>query len=120
MASTYGDQPSEHPYDSVELTAYQDVAFTYSIPFVGSLETRGIVANIRWKAGVLQSHMPFTVTVTTSPTDNTSHTITLTLTKEQTRRLAQRMYWDIEVVDDDGTRETYKAGKLFTVREVTT
>ena len=64
--------------------------------------------------------MPFTVTVTTSPTDNTSHTITLTLTKEQTRRLAQRMYWDIEVVDDDGTRETYKAGKLFTVREVTT
>ena len=117
---TYGDQPSERPYDSVELTAYQDEAFTYSIPFVGSLVTRGVVGNIRWKAGVLQSHMPFTVTITTSPTDNTSHTITLSLTKEQTRRLAQRMYWDIEIVSDDGTRYTYKAGKLFTVREVTT
>ena len=44
---TYGDQPSEHPYDSVELTAYQDVAFTYSIPFVGSLETRGIFVGKR-------------------------------------------------------------------------
>jgi hypothetical protein len=118
---TYGDKPSEHPYDSVELTAYQDVAFTYSVPYVGNLTTKGVVANIRWKAGVLQSHMPFTVTVVTSPTDNTSHTITLSLTQEETRRLAQRMYWDIEFVfDSDGHKETYKAGKLFTVREVTT
>jgi hypothetical protein len=117
---TYGDQPSERPYDSVELTAYQDVAFTYSIPYVGNLVEKGAVANIRWKAGAPQSHMPFTVTVTTSNTDNTSHTINISLTKEQTRRLAQRMYWDIEFVYNDGQRTTYKAGKLFTVREVTT
>jgi hypothetical protein len=117
---TYGDQPSERPYDSVELTAYQDVAFTYSIPYVGNLTEKGAVANIRWKAGAPQSHMPFTVTVTTSSTDNTSHTINISLTKDQTRRLAQRMYWDIEFVYNDGQRTTYKAGKLFTVREVTT
>jgi len=116
--TTYGDQPSEHPYDSVELTAYQDVDFSYSLPYTGNLTTSGIVANIRWKAGVLQSYMPFTVSVTSA--SSTSHTITLSLTKDQTRRLAQRMYWDVEVVADSGTRETYKAGKLFTVREVTT
>jgi len=118
---TYGDQPSEHPYDSVELTAYQDVAFTYSLPYTGDLTTKGVVANIRWKAGVLQSHMPFTVTVQTSPTNNQSHTITLSLTQDETKRLAQRMYWDVNFVyDSDGHIETYKAGKLFTVREVTT
>jgi hypothetical protein len=116
---TYGDQPSEHPYDSVELTAYQDVAFSYSLPYTGDLTTKGVVANIRWKAGVDQSHMPFTVSVTS--TSSTSHTITLSLTQEQTRRLAQRMYWDVQFVfDSDGHKETYKAGKLFTVREVTT
>lgn len=116
---TYGDQPSEHPYDSVELTAYQDVAFSYSLPYTGDLTTKGVVANIRWKAGVLQSHMPFTVSVTS--TSSTSHTITLSLTQEQTKRLAQRMYWDVNFVyDSDGHIETYKAGKLFTVREVTT
>jgi len=115
----YGDKPSEHPYDSVELTAYQDVAFTYSLPYTGDLTTKGVVANIRWKAGVLQSHMPFTVSVTS--TSNTSHTITLSLTQEQTKRLAQRMYWDVNFVyDSDGHIETYKAGKFFTVREVTT
>jgi hypothetical protein len=116
---TYGDQPSERPYDSVELTAYQDVAFSYSIPYTGNLTTKGVIANIRWKAGVLQSHMPFTVSVTS--TSSTSHTITLRLTQEQTKRLAQRMYWDVQFVyDSDGRIETYKAGKLFTVREVTT
>jgi hypothetical protein len=117
--SDYGDKPSEHPYDSVELTAYQDVAFSYAIPYTGNLTTKGVVANIRWKAGVDQSHMPFTVTVTS--TSNTSHTITLSLTQDQTKRLAQRMYWDVQFVyDSDGHKETYKAGKLFTVREVTT
>jgi len=116
---TYGDKPSEHPYDSVELTAYQDVAFTYSLPYTGDLTTKGVVANIRWKAGVDQSHLPFTVSVTS--TSSTSHTITLSLTQDQTRRLAQRMYWDVQFVyDSDGHKETYKAGKLFTVREVTT
>lgn len=116
---TYGDQPSERPYDSVELTAYQDVDFTYSLPYTGDLTTKGVVANIRWKAGVLQSYMPFTVTVTS--TSNTSHTITLSLTHEQTKRLAQRMYWDVGFIyDGDPHFETYKAGKLFTVREVTT
>jgi hypothetical protein len=115
----YGDKPSEHPYDSVELTAYQDVAFSYSLPYTGNLTNKGVVANIRWKAGVDQSHMPFTVAVTS--TSNTSHTITLSLTQEQTKRLAQRMYWDVQFVyDSDGHKETYKAGKLFTVREVTT
>jgi len=118
---TYGDKPSEHPYDSVELTAYQDVAFTYSLPYTGDLTTKGVVANIRWKAGVDQSHMPFTVVVTTAAGSTTSHTITLSLTQEQTKRLAQRMYWDVQFVyDSDGHKETYKAGKLFTVREVTT
>jgi hypothetical protein len=118
---TYGDKPSEHPYDSVELTAYQDVAFTYSLPYTGNLTTKGVVANIRWKAGVDQSHMPFTVVVTTAAGSTTSHTITLSLTQEQTKRLAQRMYWDVQFVyDSDGHKETYKAGKLFTVREVTT
>jgi len=116
---TYGDKPSEHPYDSVELTAYQDVAFTYSLPYTGDLTTKGVIANIRWKAGVEQSHLPFTVSVTS--TSSTSHTITLNLTQDQTKRLAQRMYWDVQFVyDSDGHIETYKAGKLFTVREVTT
>lgn len=117
---TYGDQPSERPYDSVELTAYQDVAFTYSTSFVGTLIDKGIVANLRWKAGTLQSYMGFTVTIVTNPLDNTKHTITISLTRDQTRRLAQRMYWDIECVYDNGTRTTYAAGKFFTVREVTT
>lgn len=118
---TYGDKTPEHPYDSVELTAYQDVAFTYSLPYTGDLTTKGVVANIRWKAGVQQSHLPFTVTVVTAVGSTTSHTITLSLTQDQTRRLAQRMYWDVQFVfDSDNHIETYKAGKLFTVREVTT
>lgn len=115
----YGDKPSERPYDSVDLTAYQDVAFSYSLPYTGDLTTKGVVANIRWKAGVLQSHMHFTVAVTS--TSNTSHTITISLTYEQTKRLAQRMYWDVGFIYDGETHmETYKAGKFFTVREVTT
>ena len=114
----YGDKPSERPYDSVDLTAYQDVAFTYSLPYTGQLTTAGIVANLRWKAGILQSFMSFTVSVTSA--SSTSHTVTISLTKEQTKRLAQRMYWDVEVVYDNGNRDTYKAGKFFTVREVTT
>jgi hypothetical protein len=118
---TYGDKTPQHPYDSVELTAYQNVAFTYSLPYIGDLTTKGVIANIRWKEGVDQSHLPFTVTVDTDPLDDTSHTITLSLTQDETRRLAQRMYWDVQFVfDSDSHKETYKAGKLFTVREVTT
>jgi hypothetical protein len=118
---TYGDQTPTHPYDSVELTAYQHMPFTYTLPYTGDLLTKGVVANVRWKEGVDQSHLPFTVVVGTSPTDSTSHTITISLTADQTRQLALRMYWDVQFVyDSDGHKEVYKAGKLFTVREVTT
>jgi hypothetical protein len=115
---TYGDQPAVWPTDGGELTAYQGRSFTAEIsfeyttgtPFVGKLlNQRGSVVRIQ----------DFAIDVVEDPADSGMYTATLSLTADETMRLANRTYWSIQV--DDQTESTtipteVKGGNFFTVR----
>ena len=119
---TYGDKQVPWITDGGELTAYQGRAFietinwtgTYdpSITFVGKLlNQRGSVLNVQ----------DFTIDVTN--TDD-AYTATISLTADQTLRLAERTYWSIQEVDPNNTDPNsgtilpveIKGGNFFTVR----
>lgn len=112
---TYGDQATPWPTDGGELTAYQGRAFTAEVtfdydtgtPFVAKLlNQRGSVVRIQDFDLVVEEIDGF-------------YTATLSLTADQTMRLANRTYWSIQV--DDQTESTtipteVKGGNFFTVR----
>jgi hypothetical protein len=120
--STYGASPVEWPTEAGELTAYQGRAFITTVTFSGTFDPSVTFAakllNQRGSVLVVQN---FTLGVTNIDTD---YTATLSLTADQTLRLAERSYWSLQLVDPNNTDPNsgtilpveLKGGNFFTVR----
>ena len=112
---TYGDDPLPWPTNGGELTAYQGIAYEKTLEFTGDFTGKSFLAKLVQQRGSLTTVQNFTLDVTTE--DDTNFVATITLTAEQTRRLARRVYWQILSVDDT-TAEVVQiiGGNFFTER----
>lgn len=117
--STYGDKPVPWPTDGGELLAYQGRSFSASIDFTAAdlADTPAepaFVARLLRQRGSAQVAQNFTLVVVDNGDD--TFTATISLSKEQTLRLARRTYWSIAVVDDTAEYDFYeiKGGNFFT------
>jgi hypothetical protein len=120
---TYGDKPIAWPTEAGELTAYQGRAFTTEITFSGEFdESTSFTAKVLpQRASVLAAQI-FDLEVTDDGEGN--YTATLSLTSDQTLRIAERTYWSLQLVDPENTDPNsgtilpveIKGGKFFTLR----
>lgn len=112
---TYGDAPAPWPTDAGELTAYQGRSWSTSIDFAGDYTGKSFLANLlnqRGSALVVQA-----ITLVVDDNGDGTYTATLSLTKDQTLRLAGRTYWSLSTVDDATSDQTeIKGGNFFTQR----
>ena len=120
---SYGDKPTAWPTDGGELTAYQGRAFSTTVTFTGSYDnTISYVAKLLNQRGSVLVVQNFTLSVV-GPT-NGIYTATLSLTSDQTLRLANRTYWSLQIVDPNNTDPNsgsvlpveVKGGNFFTSR----
>ncbi|CAB4123971.1 hypothetical protein UFOVP46_144 [uncultured Caudovirales phage] len=112
---TYGDVPAPWPSDAGELTAYQGRSFSTSIDFAGDYTGKSFLANLLNQRGSVLAVQNITLVVDDNG-DNT-YTATLSLTKDQTLRLAGRTYWSLSTVDDTTNEQVeIKGGNFFTQR----
>ena len=120
---TYGDQPAEWPTQDVEFTAYQGRAWIETVNFSGTFDPSiTFAAALLNQRGSVVKVQAVNIDVVDNGED--SYTATLSLTADQTMRLANRTYWSIYYVDPNETitnDNTYlpneiKGGNFFTVR----
>ncbi len=120
---TYGDQPAEWPTQDVEFTAYQGHAWAGQVEFEGVFNPSvTFVAYLMNQRGTVVKVQQLTCEVT-NPLEN-KYIANLSLTADQTMRLANRTWWSVQYVDPDETitnDNTYlpnevKGGNFFTVR----
>ena len=112
---TYGDQRPAFPTEDGELTAYQGRAYTAEIPFSGDFTDKSFVAKLVQQRGSVQTVQNFELDVL----DNEDGTFvaTISLTSDQTYRLANRTWWRIESVDDITDEHlVIVEGNFFTIR----
>jgi hypothetical protein len=112
---TYGDKPMAWPTEGGDLTAYQGRPFTATVTFEAPTGTE-LVAKVLHQRGSYQSIREFDAEF--EETEEGQWTATLSLTGDATLRLAKRMYWSIQKVEDGDTEieAEIKGGNLFTVR----
>lgn len=115
---TYGDKPVAWPTDAGEFTAYQGRPFSAQVSFDWPTGTT-FVAKLLNQRGSVVMVQEFTADFV--ETEPGKWTVDLSLTGDQTLRLAERTYWSIqEVVDGDTVIEAeIKGGNFFTVRAST-
>lgn len=120
---TYGDKKIAWPTEAGELTAYQGRAFTATVDFTGAYDASvTFVAKVLSQRGSVLTVQEFSLNVV-GPT-NGNYTATLSLTSDQTLRLANRTYWSLQIVDPNSTDPNsgsimpveVKGGHLFTVK----
>ena len=120
---TYGDKPVEWPTEAGPLTAYQGRAFTATVEWEGTYDPSvSFVAKLLNQRGSVLVVQNFALEV--NVTDDTKYSATLSLTSDQTLRLAQTTYWSIQLVDPNNTDPNsgsvlpveIKGGSFFTVR----
>jgi hypothetical protein len=98
----YGDKPVEWPTEAGELTAYQGRAFTTDITFSGTFDvSTSFVAKLLNQRGSVLVVQQFDMS--TSDDGDGNYTATLSLTADQTLRLARRTYWSLQLVDPNNT-----------------
>lgn len=112
---TYGDKPVEWPTESGSLTAYQGRAFSTTITLDGDYSEATLVANLLPQRGSVLAAQEFTV-VRTDVEDPVSTELALSLTKDQTMRVANRTYWSVAILEEDGSKTELKGGSFFTER----
>lgn len=95
---TYGNAPTPWPTDGGDLTAYQGIAFETTIEFSGDFTGTSFIARLLNQRGSVVVVQEFTLTVTDDGNDN--YEATISLTADQTRRIARRTYWQIASQDD--------------------
>jgi hypothetical protein len=119
---SYGDKPLPWPTDGGELTAYQGRAFITTETFTGTYDSSvSFVAKLLSQRGSVLVVQNFTLSVDQV---DTNYTATLSLTADQTLRLAERTYWSIQLVDPNNTDPNsgsilpveIKGGNFFTER----
>lgn len=114
----YGSAPVEWPTEAGELTAYQGRSFTTTVNFEGDYTDITLVANLLNQRGSVLIVQAFD-SVFNDNGDGT-YTATISLTSDQTLRLAERTYWSIAYVDSDTEQNVeIKGGNFFTVRSST-
>lgn len=99
---TYGDKPVAWPTDAGELVAYQGRAFTADVNFEGTFDvSTSFAAKVLSQRGSVLVAENFDLSVV----DNGDGTFvaTLSLTPDQTMKLARRTYWSLQLVDPDKT-----------------
>jgi hypothetical protein len=116
---TYGDKPIAWPTTGGELLAYQGRSFSASIDFTAAdlADTPAepeFVGRLLRQRGSNQVAQNFTLVVVDN--EDGTFTATISLSKDQTLRLARRTYWSIAVVDDTAEYDFYeiKGGNFFT------
>lgn len=111
---TYGDDPTPWPTQGEDLTAYADRAFSATTTFTGPFaDGTAFIAKILLQRGSKQSVQDFGLSVTAN-LDGTYDAF-LTLTRDQTLRLANRTWWSISSVDPDtDERIEVRGGQFFT------
>ena len=95
---TYGNAPTPWPTDGGELTAYQGIAFEDTVTFSGDFTGTTLIARLLNQRGSVVVVQEFTLTTTDDGNDN--YEATISLTADQTRRIARRTYWQIASQDD--------------------
>ena len=113
--ATYGDKPAPWPTDGGELTAYQGRAFSTTITLEGDYTADELVVRVLHQRGSVQTIMEFEVTRTDND-DPVSTELAISLTKDQTLRLANRTYWSIAIKNADNDYDEVKGGNFFTQR----
>lgn len=122
-APTYGDKRAPWPTDAGELTAYQGRAFTTDVTFSGTYDvSTSFVAKVLNQRGSVLVVQEFDMSVVDDGDGN--YTATLSLTADQTLRLANRTYWSLQLVDPENTDPNsgtilpveIKGGNFFTER----
>jgi hypothetical protein len=112
---TYGDVPAPWPTDAGELTAYQGRSWSASIDFTGDYTGKSFVASLLNQRGSVLVVQEITLVV--NDNEDGTYTAALSLTKDQTLRLAGRTYWSLSTVDDvTEERIEIKGGNFFTQR----
>lgn len=120
---TYGDKPAPWPTDAGELTAYQGRAFEAVVNFSGTYDvSTSFAAKLLNQRGSVLVVQEFDL-VTVDNGDGT-YTATLSLTADQTLRLANRTYWSLQLIDPNNTDPNsgtvlpveIKGGNFFTER----
>ena len=126
--TTYGDQTTPWPTESVELTSYQGRAFTTVLPDidlsnVGVDLTEAKYADSTFVVKILpQRAAPiaaatFTIDDINNDEDTDIYSFTVSLTRNQTLLLAGRTYWSVQISNIDGEADLEIAGgNFFTVR----
>jgi len=116
---TYGDKPTEWPTEAGQLTAYQGRAFETTITLEGDYTGIDFTTRVLNQRGGVLAAQNFAF----DRTDNLdsedlpiSTTLVLSLTADQTLRLALRTYWSISQVIEDGEDIEIKGGDFFTTR----
>lgn len=124
---TYGDKPITWPTEAGELTAYQGRAFTADVTFSGTFdESTSFAAKLLNQRGSVLVVQEFDLSTVDDGDGN--YTATISLTSDQTLRLAERTYWSIQLIDPENTDPNsgtilpveLKGGKFFTARVRTT
>lgn len=114
---TYGDKPYTWPTESAELTAYQKRAFSTSITLDGDYTGIALSARLlNQRNGILATQEFAIIRVDNTDTNDlpVSTTLTISLTADQTMRVARRTYWSISQVVSENESIEIKGGNFFT------
>lgn len=112
---TYGDKTIPWPTDAGELTAYQGRAYSTTVTLDGDYTDVELVARLLNQRGSVLVVQEFTVDRTDN-SDPVSTELALSLTKDQTLRLAGRTYWSVAIKNSDNNFDEVKGGNFFTER----
>ena len=111
---TYGHAAAPWPTDGGELTAYQGIAFSDTVSFSGVFTDKSFIARLLIQRGSVVVVRTFGLSVNSV---NNDYVATLSLTADETRRIAERTYWQVASVDDNtGEIIEIKGGNFFTER----
>lgn len=116
---TYGDKPTEWPTESGDLTAYQGRAFETTVTLEGDYTDIDFTARLLNQRGGVLAAQEFSFERTDNLDTNNdpiSTTLVMSLTADQTLRLALRTYWSVSQVVVDGEDIEIKGGSFFTTR----
>jgi hypothetical protein len=114
-APTYGDKPVEWPTQAEEITAYQGRSWSYSHDFEGDYAGYSFIAKLLNQRGSVLAVQNITLDVTDN--EDGTYTAAMSLTKDQTLRLAERTYWSLSTVNDETAEEIeIRGGNFFTAR----
>lgn len=118
VTPNYGDKPAAWPTEAGELTAYQGRAFSTTITLEGDYADVDLIVRILLQRGSLNTVMEFAVDRTDNE-DPAETELVISLTKDQTLRLANRTYWSIAIQNSENDFDEVKGGNFFTQRSRT-